>query len=163
MIQRIKRFVNYFKLFYPNKNVLTNPYLGGIIITKEVSVMETVGQRFKLSRKELNLTMQQVGEQLGVSRDVINNIENDRLKKPEQKEPLFKLYCKLYGISYPWLMEGIGKPLIEFPKTVLDDLALKYGLDDEMKMLIQRFVDMSPEEKEVIKKLFALTKKDKSE
>lgn len=133
--------------------------MSDIIIAKEVSYMETVGQRFKLSRKELNLTMQQVGEQLGVSRDVINNIENDRLKKPEQKEPLFKLYCQNYGISYPWLMEGIGKPLIEFPKTVLDDLAKKYGLDDEMKMLIQRFIEMSPEEKEVVKKLFALTKK----
>lgn len=125
--------------------------------------MSTVGERFKKARKELGLSQSELGEQLGINRDVISNIELDRLKSPQQKEPLFKLFCQTYGISYPWLMEGIGKPLIEFPKTVLDDLAKKYGLDDEMKMLIQRFIDMSPEEKEVVKKLFALSKKDKSE
>jgi len=109
------------------------------------------------------LSQSELGEQLGINRDVISNIELDRLKNPQQKEPLFKLFCQTYGISYPWLMDDVGKPLIKFPKTVLDDLAKKYGLDDEMKMLIQRFIDMSPEEKEVVKKLFALTKKDKSE
>ena len=139
-----------------NTDFCDNIVLGGEIVS-------TVGERFKKARKELGLSQSELGERLGINRDVISNIELDRLKNPQQKEPLFKLFCQTYGISYPWLMEGIGKPLIEFPKTVLDDLAKKYGLDDEMKMLIQRFIDMSPEEKEVVKKLFALSKKDKSE
>ena len=49
--------------------------------------MNSVGARFKESRKQLGLSQAGVGEKLGVNRDVIANIEQDRLKNPKQKEP----------------------------------------------------------------------------
>ncbi|RHT97346.1 MULTISPECIES: helix-turn-helix domain-containing protein [Erysipelotrichaceae] len=116
--------------------------------------MSTVGERFKQVRKEIGLSQNDLGKILGVKRDVINNVENERLKNPSQKEPLFKLFCQEFDISYEWLMNDIGKPFLKFPKTIIDELAKVYKLDDEMKEIIARFVNLTPEEQAGVKKLF---------
>ena len=116
--------------------------------------MSTVGERFKQVRKEIGLSQNDLGKILGVKRDVINNVENERLKNPSQKEPLFKLFCQEFDISYEWLMNDIGKPFLKFPKTIIDEFAKVYKLDDEMKEIIARFVNLTPEEQAGVKKLF---------
>lgn len=68
-----------------------------------------MNNRIKLLRKDsLNLTRKQFGEKLGVSADVIANIEYDRLKRPDQKEPLIQLICKKFNVSEEWLRNGTG-------------------------------------------------------
>ena len=49
------------------------------------------------------------GERLGVNRDVINNIENNRLARPEQKMSLYKLICSEFNVSEDWLLNGTGE------------------------------------------------------
>lgn len=49
------------------------------------------------------------GERLGVSRDVISNIEYNRLKNPKQKEPIIKLICSTFGVNEIWLRSGEGE------------------------------------------------------
>lgn len=122
--------------------------------------MSSVSNRFKEARKKLGLSQMELGEKLGVNRSVIANIELDRLKNPQQKEPLFKLFCKECGINYLWLMEGVGKPISEFPKTILDDLANTYKLSSEAKELVKRFINMPEEKRKVIMELFTPIKKD---
>ena len=51
-------------------------------------------------------------------------------------------------------MNDIGKPFLKFPKTIIDELAKVYKLDDEMKEIIARFVNLTPEEQAGVKKLF---------
>lgn len=46
--------------------------------------METYERIRELRKKYLKLSMESFGNRLGVSRDTINNIELNRLKKPEQ-------------------------------------------------------------------------------
>lgn len=123
--------------------------------------MNSIGTRFKEARKQLGLSQAEVGEMLGVNRDVIANIEQDRLKKPQQKEPLFKLFCSECGINYIWLMEGTGNPIANFPKTILDDLAKTYKLSDEAKELVNRFINLPEEKQKVVMEFFAPIKKDK--
>ena len=49
-------------------------------------------ERIRLLRKDcLKLSQEKFGKILGVNRSNINNIEGNRLLKPEQKEPLYKL------------------------------------------------------------------------
>lgn len=73
-----------------------------------------IHERVKKLRKEiLHLSQTEFGEQLGVSRSVINNIERNVLARPDQKEPLYKLICKEYHVSYDWLMNGEGEPFNE--------------------------------------------------
>lgn len=63
-------------------------------------------ERIKEIRKENKLSQSAFGEKLGVSRDVINNIENNRLSRPEQKASLIKLISKEFSINEEWLLTG---------------------------------------------------------
>ena len=70
--------------------------------------METQERIRSLRKNHLKMSMKTFGERLGVSRDTINNIENNRLANPEKKLSLYKLICKEFGISEEWLLEGKG-------------------------------------------------------
>ena len=64
-------------------------------------------ERIKLLRTEqLHMTQTEFGEALGVKRDVINNIENNRLKNPEKQEPIYRLMCEKFNVSEEWLRTG---------------------------------------------------------
>lgn len=113
----------------------------------------TIAERIKLLRKEiLKLSQEAFGEELGVKRDVINNIEGNRLKRPEQKEPLYKLICQKFKVSYDWLMTGEGDMFEDLPETVLDELAMQYELDEMDKSIIRNYLDLTASERETVKK-----------
>ena len=73
--------------------------------------MDDLGIRMRILRKHLKLSREAFGMQVGVSRDVIANIELGRLADITQKEPLLKLICDKYGANYDWLMYGQGEML----------------------------------------------------
>ena len=52
-----------------------------------------INERIRELRKSLNMSQTEFAKQLGTTRDVIGNIEYDRLKRPDQKESLYKLIC----------------------------------------------------------------------
>lgn len=65
--------------------------------------MET-HERIKHLRKDiLQISQTDFGAAIGVSRDVINNIEQNRLKNPEQKEPLYILISQKFGVNLSWI------------------------------------------------------------
>lgn len=66
-------------------------------------------ERIQVLRKHLKMSRRVFGEALGVSESVIVNIEFDRLKRPEQKEPIYKLICEKFDVNEEWLREGIGE------------------------------------------------------
>lgn len=65
-----------------------------------------------LRKKHLHMSQEEFGAKLGVSRSVIKNIELNALQRPEQKEPIYKLICREFNISYLWLTQGI-EPMVE--------------------------------------------------
>lgn len=65
-----------------------------------------MNERIKEIRSGLGLTRAEFGKRLGVSGDVINNLERGRV---EPKEMIIKLICKEFGVSYQWLVNGIGE------------------------------------------------------
>lgn len=77
------------------------------LFKSEVKILEIYERIIKLRKENLHLSRREFGERLGVAESVIVNIEYNRLKKPEQKEPLYRLICKEFKISYKWLTEGI--------------------------------------------------------
>ena len=68
-----------------------------------------MNNRIREVREHFKLTQTEFGERLGVSRDVIGNIEYNRLKNPKQKEPIIKLICSTFGVNEPWLRSGEGE------------------------------------------------------
>ena len=71
-------------------------------------MLETIGERIRSIREEHHMSRRKFGEVLGTSENAIVNIEYDRLKRPDQKEPIYKLICKEFGIKMEWLMYGTG-------------------------------------------------------
>ena len=70
--------------------------------------------RIKMVRESLQLSQREFGEKLGVSRDVISNIEYGRV---QPKELLVRHICDLYGVDKKWLQTGEGTMFCVGPKT----------------------------------------------
>ena len=83
--------------------------------------MEVYERIKELRKNTLKMSQAAFGERLGVNRDVINNIENNRLSRPEQKLSLYKLICSEFNISEEWLLNGTGDMYAD-DKTEYDTL-----------------------------------------
>lgn len=114
----------------------------------------TANERVRELRKVLNLSQTKFGEKLGVSKDVIVNIELERV---ELKELMLNLICKTFNVNPLWLSEGNGDMFIETPQIIIDDLANEFNLNDTEKKIISNFVNLSESERnqiiELVKKL----------
>lgn len=90
-------------------------------------------ERIRHLRKDiLNLNQTDFGQKLGVSRSVIKNIELNALARPDQKEPLYKLICKEFGVRYDWLVNGNGEPFLEdLPEDEYVRATSEIGVKDE--------------------------------
>lgn len=63
-------------------------------------------ERIKKIRNNLKMSRTTFGEKIGVSGDVINNLERGRA---EIKEPIIKLICNEFHASEEWLRTGQGE------------------------------------------------------
>lgn len=109
-----------------------------------------IGERIETLRKDLSMSRRVFGERLGVSESVIVNIEYDRLKRPEQKESLYKLICKEFNVNEEWLRTGEGEMFVALNRT---------------QQIAQLTADLFKGEKDSFKErlLLALAKLDESE
>lgn len=64
-----------------------------------------VSERIKLLRKALDLTQTEFGVQLGVSRDVISNLEYGRVAPSDL---IINMMCAKFGVDDEWLRTGAG-------------------------------------------------------
>lgn len=104
--------------------------------------METVGERIRSIREDHHMTRRKFGEVLGTNENVIVNIEYDRLKRPDQKEPLYKLICQEFSVNMDWLMYGTGE---KDKDSLRDDQISEFVgriLDNESETFKKRFIAM---------------------
>ncbi len=71
-----------------------------------------MNERIRLIRKKENLSQPKFGEKLGVSRDVINNLELGRV---EPKPLIINHICTTFNINKKWLLTGNGE-MYEIPE-----------------------------------------------
>lgn len=104
-----------------------------------------ISDRIKELRKLLGLSQEEFGQVLGVSRDVIGNIEYNRLKRPEQKEPIYKLICEKFNVEENWLRTGFEPKFKNTPpeneiavavSNVLEDI----NCDNTIYTLVKEFL-----------------------
>lgn len=77
-----------------------------------------------LRREVLHMTMEEFGARICVSRDVMNNIERNRLAHFEQKRYLVKLIALEFGVREEWLLTG-DEPMMTPPPMFTFDAYLK--------------------------------------
>lgn len=113
-----------------------------------------------------DMTQKDFADALGVSRDEINNIEGNRLKKPEQKRPLLRLMCRQFNVDEHWLLDDIGQPrLLPAPDAETDYINdLLSELDnpfiDIIRAIMRSYVESSPDEQKRIKDFSARCKQN---
>lgn len=110
------------------------------------------------------MTQTEFGEALGVKRDVINNIENNRLKNPEKQEPIYRLMCEKFNVSEEWLRTGEGEMFVPLTKNqLITEFAADLVMEDNTfkKRLFEALAKLNESEWEVLEKLAdSLIKKD---
>lgn len=123
-----------------------------------------IGERIEILRKDLSMSRRVFGEKLGVSESVIVNIEYDRLKRPDQKESLYKLICKEFNVNEEWLRTGNGEMFIPLTRDqLITDFAADLIMEDNTfkKRLVEVLAKLDENEWEVLEKLAeSLIKKD---
>lgn len=65
-----------------------------------------MNERIKTLRKTLNLTLEQFGERVGVTKMTISRIENGKNNVTEQ---MCKSICREFNIREDWLRNGTGE------------------------------------------------------
>lgn len=103
-------------------------------------------ERIRELRKDyLNLSQAAFGEKLGVNRDVINNIENNRLSRPEQKLSLYKLICGKFNVNEEWLLNGTDPMFVQPATFSLDEFAKSKGATPLELEIMKTYFELDPE------------------
>ena len=114
----------------------------------------TIGERIHFLRKEvLKLTLEEFGERLGVKKNTLSTIENDKGNVTEQMR---RSICREFSINEQWLLTGEGSIFPEKTKSAeiaefVNTLSVN---DDNFKMkLIVALARMTPDEWELLEKM----------
>ena len=108
--------------------------------------MEELHERIRILRKDyLKMSQTAFGEQLGVNRDVINNIENNRLARPDQKLSLIKLMCKEFSVNEDWILNG-KEPMFLEPNTFsLNEFVEAHGATELELEFLKAYFELDPD------------------
>ena len=107
-----------------------------------------LGERLKCLRNELlgeKFTMKSFGEKLGVSGDVIKNIEYNRV---EIKDHMIKLICQTFNVNEEWLRNGT-EPIFKEDnkeKSLIDIIEEEYSLNPLSKKIIETYLNLDKKE-----------------
>lgn len=108
----------------------------------------TQGERIKVIRKELDLTLEKFGEKLGVGKTAISKIEKNERNLTDQ---MAKSICREYNVDYDYLMYGEGDMFTDLPKTIVDELCMQFDLDDFDRAVVEMYLDLPAELRQTIK------------
>lgn len=108
----------------------------------------TQGERVRELRKTLDLTLEKFGKSVGVGKTAISKIEKGENNLTEQ---MAKSICREFRVNYFWLTEGKGDIFTGAPQGVVDEIAEDYKLDEIDRKIIEKYLDLSEEQRQVIK------------
>lgn len=105
-----------------------------------------MNNRIKELREHLGLSRSSFGEQLGISGDVVNNLERGRV---EIKDDRIKLICSIFNVNEEWLRTGKGQKF----NIINDDYTkISAEIDKRDKKARQAIIDywnLSEQDKEL--------------
>ena len=99
--------------------------------------------RIRMLRKDyLKMSQSAFGEKLGVSRDVIKNIELNVLARPDQKLSLIKLMCKEFSVNEDWILNGTEPMFIEPDFFSLDEFLKNHNASDLEVEIVKAYFEL---------------------
>lgn len=114
--------------------------------------LTTIGGRVWAIRSNENLSRRAFAERLGCQQIEIENIEYNKLKKPEQKESLYRNIATTFGVSLEWIKTGEGDMYGAEPR---DQMVMAFGTlaarhDPVVDGFIRFLSERTPEQLEFI-------------
>lgn len=109
-----------------------------------------MNERLRLLRKTLDLTLEEFGKRVGVTRSAIGRIEKGERNVTEQ---MAKSICREFRVNYFWLTEGEGEMFVGTPENIIDEIAEEYSLDEDDKELVKKYLGLPPEQRKILREI----------
>lgn len=109
--------------------------------------MKDLKDRLKTLRKSLGLTQQEFADRIGIKRNTLANYEAGRNIPIDS---VYQLICREFSVNETWLRTGEGEMFSSSLYDELDKVVEKYHLNDKASEMLRKFVELSPEEMEII-------------
>lgn len=103
-------------------------------------------ERLKELRKELGLTMEEFGSNLGVRKTTISSLENGINKITDQ---MILSICNAYNVNEEWLRNGSGEMFVESSDSLIEKIVSEYPLDKLSQTILRTYIELEPKEREV--------------
>ncbi len=114
-----------------------------------------MNERVKQLRTTLDLTQEEFGKKLGVTRSAISYIESGRSNLTDR---MIFLICREFSVNEDWLRDGTGKPFV-IPEDETAAIVTDVLIDPENKFynlvlnILKSYSQLTPDEKHVIDEL----------
>lgn len=109
-----------------------------------------IGNRLQILRIDLlsnkKLTRKQFGEKIGVSEDVIKNIEYNRV---EIKDHIIKLICQTFNVNEDWLRNGNEPIFIEKETDALEEFFNEKNASPLARKIIKKYFNLNEKHREM--------------
>lgn len=108
----------------------------------------TPGKRVRTVRQELDLTLEEFGDRIGIGRSSVSKIEREIVGLTDS---LAISICREFGVSHEYLSTGKGDIFISEHESALDQLRRVYDLDDFDLSFLKAYLRLSPDDRSVLK------------
>ena len=105
--------------------------------------------RIHAVRAQADLTMAEFAKRIGMTTSSISLFESGKAT-PSDRTVLS--ICREFGVNEQWLRTGEGEMFEQTRASVLDRLSMEYDLSKEQLNVIEAFLDLDPQERDVILK-----------
>ena len=105
--------------------------------------------RIREVREHFGLSMEKFGSRIGIVKASISLLESGKNNPSVQT---ITLICREFGVNEQWLRTGEGEMFEQTRASVLDRLSTEYDLSREQRSVIEAFLDLDPQERDVILK-----------
>lgn len=107
-----------------------------------------MNERLRLIRENIGISRAAFGQQIGVSGDVINNLERGRV---EIKEHILKLICSEFSVNEAWLRTGSGEMFMKTPSSIMEQLKTEFDLDEFSYSLVHEYLKLDQAKRKTIR------------
>ena len=107
----------------------------------------TLGERVRKIRRQMDLTQQDFGKRIGIKSNSVSLIESGSRNASDQ---VILAICREFKVNEEWLRTGNGEMFNPTPDSELDALAKKYGLSRNARIMIEKFINLKPDQQDAV-------------
>lgn len=107
--------------------------------------------RIHAVRAQADLTMAEFAKRIGMTTSSISLFESG---KATPSDRTILSICREFSVNEHWLRTGDGEMFEQTRETVLDKLCAEYDLGAEHRAIVEGFLDLTPQDRDVVLKYF---------